>query len=59
MAASEAATALGTFSGLQSVASLLASTLAGLLWFHFGSGYAFVASGLVALWVAGRIGKGM
>lgn len=57
--ASEAATALGTFSGLQSVASLLASTLAGLLWAGVGPGYVFVASGLVALWVAGRIGKGM
>lgn len=39
---SETATAIGTYTGLQSLAALLASTLAGLLWFNFGATVTFL-----------------
>jgi MFS family permease len=35
--ASETATAIGTFTGFQSIASLFASMLCGLLWYNFGA----------------------
>jgi hypothetical protein len=34
--ASEAATAIGTFTGFQSIMALLASTTAALIWYNFG-----------------------
>lgn len=45
----DTATALGVFSGLQSICTLLASTLAGLVWYEFGSIYVFVAAGAAAI----------
>lgn len=47
----ETATAIGTFAGLQSIGSLLASTLTGLLWFQFGAGAAFTITAVVTLLV--------
>jgi MFS family permease len=47
----ETATAIGTFTGLQSLAALFASSISGLLWFYFGSGVVFVIAAVVALCV--------
>jgi MFS family permease len=44
-------TALGVFSGLQSICALLASSLAGLVWYKFGSVYVFFIGGIAALLV--------
>jgi len=46
------ATAIGTYTAFQSIASLLASTLAGLIWFSFGAPATFMLSGFVALIIA-------
>ncbi|RMG31713.1 MAG: MFS transporter [Bacteroidetes bacterium] len=47
--AAETATAIGTYDGLSSVAALLASSLAGLLWYHFGPEVLFGTTALLAL----------
>ncbi|HWY98869.1 MAG TPA: MFS transporter [Bacteroidia bacterium] len=44
-------TALGVFSGLQSVCTLIASSLAGFVWYKFGSVYVFYIAGAAALLV--------
>ncbi|MCB9265867.1 MAG: MFS transporter [Lewinellaceae bacterium] len=43
----ERATAIGTYEGLRSVATLLASSLAGLVWFQFGPPVLFAATALL------------
>jgi len=43
----QTATGIGTFAGFQSIAALLASSLAGLLWYRFGPETAFLLSALV------------
>mgnify|MGYP003110477227 CR=1 FL=1 len=48
----DTATAIGTYSGFQSICALLASGWTGLVWFYFGSGPAFIATGSVTLLVA-------
>ncbi len=45
------ATAIGTFTAFQSIATLLASSFAGLIWFVFGAKITFIASGFIALLV--------
>lgn len=45
----ETATAIGVYSGLQSICTLLASTLAGLIWANYGASTTFWISGSVAL----------
>ncbi len=40
----DTATAIGTFTGLQSIGSLPASSLTGLIWFKFGAATAFIAT---------------
>ncbi len=52
----DTATAIGMFSGLQSIATLLASSLAGLIWVEVGSLYTFVITGSAALVVIFFIG---
>lgn len=47
----ETATAVGTYSGLQSIAALIASSLAGLLWYNFGSIFTFLTSAVFTLGV--------
>lgn len=47
----DTATAIGTFSGLQSICTMLASSLAGLLWFQFGATTAFITTATVTLFV--------
>ena len=46
---SETATAIGTFSGFQSICALLASTLCGLLWYNFGPRVTFMATAVITL----------
>ncbi len=52
----ETASAIGLYTGLQSIAALIASSLAGLLWLKFGPAVVFAAAALVALAAFGWIG---
>lgn len=45
------ATAIGTYTGFQSIAALLASSIAGILWLYFGAVAAFMSSAIVTLCV--------
>ncbi|MBC7689086.1 MAG: MFS transporter, partial [Aquabacterium sp.] len=51
VAPNETATAIGTYSGMQSIAALIASTAAGLLWFNFGAATTFLTTAAVAIGV--------
>jgi MFS family permease len=51
----DTATAIGMFSGLQSIATLIASSLAGFIWYKFGSFYTFVITAIAAVLVAAYI----
>jgi MFS family permease len=42
-------TAIGTYSGFQSLCTMLASSLAGVIWFQFGSSVTFAVTGLATL----------
>lgn len=46
------ATAIGTFTAFQSIATLIASSLAGLTWFYFGAVATFLITGTVAIGVS-------
>ena len=43
----DTATAIGTFSAFQSICTMLASSLAGFIWFNFGSNTTFILSAVV------------
>ncbi len=45
------ATAIGTYTGFQSIAALLASSIAGIVWLYFGAVTAFMSSAIVTLFV--------
>jgi MFS family permease len=47
----ETATAIGTYAGLQSIAALIASSLAGLLWYNFGAMATFLITAGITLLV--------
>ncbi len=47
----DTATAIGTYAGFQSVGTMLASSLTGLLWFQFGPASAFLATAFVTVFV--------
>lgn len=47
----DTATAIGTYSGLQSICAMLASSLTGFIWFQFGATAAFIATAIVSLLV--------
>jgi len=47
----DTATAIGTFSGLQSICTMLASSLTGLIWFQFGANAAFITTATATLFV--------
>jgi MFS family permease len=47
----DTATAIGNYAGLQSICTMLASSLTGLIWFQFGSKVAFITTGIVTLFV--------
>ncbi len=51
--AEERATAIGTYEGLRSVATLLASALAGLVWLQFGPAVLFGATAVLVMGIAG------
>ena len=51
----DTATAIGTYSGFQSIAALLASSVGGLIWYYFGSVYSFALAVLVTLFVIGYL----
>ncbi len=51
------ATAIGTYTAFQSIATLFASSLAGLVWFSFGSSAIFLVSGIVAIGVSFYISR--
>jgi len=45
------ATAIGTFSAFQSIAAMLASSLAGIIWFYFGSNVTFLITAIATVLV--------
>lgn len=45
----ETATAIGTYSGFQSIAALIASSLCGLLWYNFGARVTFLTTAAVTV----------
>lgn len=45
----DTATAIGTFSAFQSICTMLASSIAGLIWFQFGAAITFFVTALVTL----------
>jgi MFS family permease len=45
----DTATAIGTYSGFQSICAMLASSMAGLIWYQFGSGATFLVTGVATL----------
>jgi MFS family permease len=48
----ETATAIGFYSSFQSICTMLASMLAGLIWFHFGASVMFMTTGIVVVLIA-------
>jgi MFS family permease len=49
----DTATAIGTYTGFQSICSLVASSFAGVLWYEFGAMALFIASGVITVIVIG------
>ncbi len=49
----ETGTAIGTYSALQSIASMLASSLTGFIWFQFGARTAFLITAIATLVIIG------
>lgn len=45
----DTATAIGTYTGLQSICTMLASSLAGLIWYKFGASVTFLITGFVSV----------
>jgi MFS family permease len=48
----DTATAIGTYAAFQSICTMLASTIAGLIWFKFGASATFILTGIITLAVA-------
>jgi len=51
----DTATAIGTYSGFQSICTMIASSLAGFIWFQFGAAAAFIVTGTATLLVIGYL----
>lgn len=47
----DTATAIGTYAGFQSICAMLASTIAGILWYNLGEAATFFVTGIVTLLV--------
>lgn len=47
----DTATAIGTYSGFQSIFAMLASSIAGLIWFQFGAAATFIVTGIATVFV--------
>jgi MFS family permease len=45
----DTATAIGTFTGLQSICTMIASSLTGLVWYTYGAKFAFLATALMTV----------
>lgn len=45
----DTATAIGTYSGFQSICTMLASSLAGLIWYRFGASETFMITGVATV----------
>lgn len=45
----DTATAIGTWSGFQSICTMLASSIAGLIWYQFGANATFIITGIATL----------
>ena len=45
----DTATAIGTYSGFQSICAMLASSLAGLIWYQFGASETFMVTGIATV----------
>jgi MFS family permease len=45
----DTATAIGTYSGFQSICALIASSFAGYIWFEYGALYTFLITGIVTI----------
>ena len=43
----DTATAIGTYAGLQSICTMVASSVAGIIWFKFGASATFIVTGIV------------
>ncbi|MBC7745588.1 MAG: MFS transporter [Flavobacterium sp.] len=48
----DTATAIGTFAGFQSICTMLASSLAGLIWYQFGSNVTFIITASATVIIA-------
>ncbi len=48
----DTATAIGTYAGFQSICTLMASTMAGLIWFQWGPETTFIVTGIATVVVA-------
>ncbi|MDD3080379.1 MAG: MFS transporter [Paludibacter sp.] len=48
----DTATAIGTFTGFQSICTLLASSLTGLIWYQFGAALAFILTAGISILIA-------
>lgn len=47
----DTATAIGTYSGFQSICTMLASSLAGFIWYQFGTNAVFIITGTATLFI--------
>lgn len=47
----DTATAIGTFSGFQSICTIIASSMAGLIWFQFGASAGFMVTGIATAFI--------
>lgn len=47
----DTATAIGTYTGLQSICTMLASSMAGLIWYQFGAGVTFIVTAMGSIFV--------
>ena len=48
----DTATAIGTYTAFQSILTMIASSLAGLLWYNFGPSISFIVTGFASFFVA-------
>ncbi len=53
----DTATAIGTYSAMQSICTMVASSLAGIVWYSLGAKTLFIMSGLMAMLVMFYLGK--
>jgi MFS family permease len=45
----DTATAIGTYSGFQSICTMIASSLAGFIWYQFGAKYTFIVTAIATI----------